>query len=319
MTSRQNARQSMYITVAEYLTIYLDFIKGLPNISEFLTGLKARITAIEELTAQHVFSKTGVTAAKKSLKNGLAKMLANLIFRLRAFAKFQNDQVLLNELKNSESTLRVMSDTTLYGYAQGIYARIEENIGTLEPYGITADSQTALQEAISKFSASIPKPRLSIADKKQITMDMARYFDEADAILENIDTVMKIMKEVNSKVYNGYVSSRKVIQSGNSSLTLRGVVTDSATGDPVKGVLLSFSAIGNDTALNTETNSIIANREEVLLTKRTADKGGFNVKSLPEGVYSVSVKKNGYKEQTLTMAVNDGELNELNIEIEARS
>lgn len=53
----------------------------------------------------------------------------------------------------------------------------------------------------------------------------------------------------------------------------------------------------------------------MLLTKRTADKGGFNIKSLPEGIYSVNVKKNGYKPQVLTLAVNDGELNELNIEI----
>ena len=315
MTSKQTAKHSMYITVDEYLTIYLEVVGRLLNLSESLNELRSYVTGIEELSSQHVFSKTGISAVKRSQKNALAKMLANLIIRLRAFAKLENNQVLRDELKHSESTLKVMPDTTLYGYAQGIYSRIDENIRVLDTYGITAESQAALQQAMRSFFSSIPKPRLSIADKKQITVDLARYFDNADAILANIDTVMKTMKEVNPKVYNGYVSSRKVVHTGSTPLTLRGIVTDSATGEPVKGVLLSFSAIADDTTLNTSTNALIASKEEVLLTKRTADKGGFNIKSLPEGIYSVNVKKNGYKPQVLTLAVNDGELNELNIEI----
>ena len=58
-----------------------------------------------------------------------------------------------------------------------------------------------------------------------------------------------------------------------------------------------------------------AAKEEVVLTEKIADKGGFNIKSLPEGVYKVTIKKNGYQEQVVTVAVTDGELGDLNIEL----
>ncbi len=51
------------------------------------------------------------------------------------------------------------------------------------------------------------------------------------------------------------------------------------------------------------------------IVKKTADKGGFMVKSLAEGDYTVTISKSGYKEQTVTISITDGEMCELNIEL----
>jgi hypothetical protein len=49
--------------------------------------------------------------------------------------------------------------------------------------------------------------------------------------------------------------------------------------------------------------------------KKTAEKGGFNIKSLPAGIYTVTIKKNGFADQITTIAVSDGEMSELNVQL----
>lgn len=66
---------------------------------------------------------------------------------------------------------------------------------------------------------------------------------------------------------------------------------------------------------NLTTNGMCVGKDEAVITNRTAEKGGFNIKSLPEGVYKVTIKKNGYKEQVVTVAVTDGEMGDLNVEL----
>ena len=73
-------------------------------------------------------------------------------------------------------------------------------------------------------------------------------------------------------------------------------------GEPIKGVTVTFMPDGEPLATMQVSNG------EAVLSKTTADKGGFNIKSIPAGTYHVSFKKAGYTEQTMTVNVNDGEL-----------
>jgi hypothetical protein len=51
------------------------------------------------------------------------------------------------------------------------------------------------------------------------------------------------------------------------------------------------------------------------IVKKTAEKGGFNIKSIPAGMYNVTISKNGYKNLVETVAVSDGEQTELNVQL----
>ena len=51
------------------------------------------------------------------------------------------------------------------------------------------------------------------------------------------------------------------------------------------------------------------------VVKKTASKGGFNIKSLPSGIYNVTIGKTGYVDQSIQIAVADGDLTELNISL----
>jgi hypothetical protein len=54
----------------------------------------------------------------------------------------------------------------------------------------------------------------------------------------------------------------------------------------------------------------------VEIVKKTAKKGSFNIKNMPEGTYRVKVTKTGYKEKVVTVSVAPGELATLNVEME---
>lgn len=203
----------------------------------------------------------------------------------------------------------------LRDYAQGIYDREQTNLTALVTYGVTAATQTALQAAITTFVTFIPKPRLSINEKNQSTVHLANYFDSADGAISNFDTIIEIVKISHANFYNGYKTARMIVETGIGSLAVKRLIADTTTGEPLKGAKLSFSPNGHDEALKAADNGGNTNKSEVMLTKRTADKGGFNIKSLPEGVYSATISKNGYKDQVETVAVTQGELSDLNIRL----
>ena len=51
------------------------------------------------------------------------------------------------------------------------------------------------------------------------------------------------------------------------------------------------------------------------LSKTTAAKGGFNIKSIAAGTNNVSFKKVGYAEQVITVNVNDGEITVVEVKL----
>ena len=128
--------------------------------------------------------------------------------------------------------------------------------------------------------------------------------------LENIDLAVDIVRLTQVNFYNGYKTARKIIITGSSTLSVKGLVTDATNGEPLKGVTVSFMLDGGVARAKSASSNAKAD-----FVKKTADKGGFNVKGLPAGIYNVSVKKVGYAEKMTTVAVSDGEMTELNIQL----
>jgi hypothetical protein len=48
---------------------------------------------------------------------------------------------------------------------------------------------------------------------------------------------------------------------------------------------------------------------------QSAGKGGFNIKKLPAEKYNVTCRKAGYAEQSAEIAISDGELRVLNMQL----
>ena len=308
MNSGQESKHSMYLASKDYMAANATLLTPLPNYAGLSSAFLGYITQIQTYGEKQQFDQKGVALNKGQYRKTLVLLSADTSRKLTAYAKFANNQVLLSETKYTESDLNRIADTTLRDAAQGIYDRAQANLTALTTYGITAATQTSLLNAINAFVGSIPKPRLSIADKKNTTTYLANLFKQADAALENIDTLVEIIRLTQPNFYKGYRAVRRIVPTGIGSLAVKGLVTDAINGIPLKGAIITFVLSSNGTP-----SKSIKIAEPIV--KKTAIKGGFNIKSMPSGMYTVSIKKNGYAEQIVSIAVSDGELTELNIKL----
>jgi hypothetical protein len=309
MTSLQEERLSMYLTFKDYQAPHTSITDGLPNYSENSTLFLNTIPQIQSIWEQQKLSKKGVTDSKNQLKETLIVLTADNARKLGAYAKFTNDAKLAQEVKFSESKLRQVADTAVKNYGQIAYNLAQPLVGTLAPYGITDETQAVLAGAITAYNDSIGKPGAERSEGTQITKQLATLFKTADTALENMDAAVEIIRLTEVDFYNGYKSARKVIGTGAGSLSVNGLVTDAQTGSPLRGVTVSFALDGGMAKTATKTT-------EPELVKKTAEKGGFKIKSLEAGTYQVTLKKAGYADQVASISVNDGEMTELKISLE---
>ena len=297
MTTKQEHRFNMYLTVRDFLTQNEPITKELPNFAENFTILKETISTIQLFGEQQKSDKTGIAKLKNKIKEDLITMAADNSRKIAALAKFSNNIKLLNEVKFSQSDLGKVTDVALKDYAQIIYDKAAENIEALAHYGITAETQKIFIETINSYNASIAKPRVGITEKRQATKELIKLFDAADNALINIDYAADIVRLTQTSFYNGYKTARKLVETSSGYLSLKAIARETETGEPVRGVTFIFKHNG------TRSGGTRGNGE---IVKKTAEKGSFNVKNMPAGTYQVVVNKPGYKEKVVTVSVADG-------------
>ncbi|MBK8807447.1 MAG: carboxypeptidase regulatory-like domain-containing protein [Bacteroidales bacterium] len=306
MNLKQDSKLSMCLTVKNNLTTNAAIVTPLPNYNAFYSSLDSAIIKIQNFAEEQMFNKSGLKTNKEQLKQTVVRLAADASRKIQAYAKFANNQLLLSETKFPESVLKYASDNELRDYAQGIYDRAQSNLAALGAYGITEESQGVFLNAINIFVVAIPMPRIGKLDTKQSTAQLADAFKEAEDALDNIDALVEIVKLTQPTFYNSYKSARKLVSTSRGSLAVKGLVTDAATGEPIKGVSIRFELEGSEQLSKT-------GKVAEVIEKKTADKGGYVVKTLATGTYLVSFKKTGYKDLAITVNVIAGELCVVNV------
>jgi hypothetical protein len=307
MNKKQENRFSMYLATVDFCELNTDIITPLPNFSTNLSSVKTICDQIHVIIETQAADISGTTADKNVLKENLIVPAADTARKLVAFAKLTNNQKLQKEISYTDSDLRRMPNAILPDTAKLIYDRAQANLPSMANYLVTVETQTVLLKAITDYKLVMVSPRVEKVSQVQTTKQLLELFVAGDKALANMDAVVEIVRVSQPNFYMGYKLARKVIESGNTKLTVKGLVTDAQTGDPVKGVILSFWLDG-DATKTTATG-------EPSLVKKTAAKGGFNVSSLAAGTYRVTLQKVGYAEQSQTIFVNDGELTTMNVQL----
>lgn len=301
----------MYLVSDEFLNTNNSISQILPKFQEFYTAFQEGILQIRSSSEQQSIDKSGIAKTKSQLRKLLVAQAADGSRKVQAYAKVENNLTLLSEVKFSISDLKFATDEELETYARSIHSKIEAHLADLISYGLTPESQIYLSTLIADFKVATPTPRNGTISTKQSTEQMGKGFATSDEALGKIDALVEIVRISQPEFYSGYKSARKLIDTGAGSLQAKGFVKDAGTGEGLKGVTLSFVQNSNNNGLM---KARASNNAEVV-EKRTANKGGFNIKSLAEGTYTVTVRKNGYADVATTIAITNGELTELNVEL----
>lgn len=308
MNKKQENRFSMYLATVDFCELNTDITAPLPNFSTNLTNLKTICDRIQVIVETQAADTSGTTADKNVIRENLVVVAADAARKLMAFAKLSKNQKLLKEISFTETDLRRLPDTVLPETAKLIYDRAQANLPSLATYLITAETQTSLLQAITDYRQALASPRVEKISQEQATKQLAELFVAGDEALANMDAVVEIVRLSQPNFYTGYKLARKIIETGNTKLAVKGFITEALTGAPIPGVTISFWPDGD--AMKTYAAG------DASLVKKTAEKGGFQVNSLPTGTYRVALQKVGYTEQTLTIFVNKGELTTVDVQLE---
>jgi len=309
MTYRQENRLSMYLSFKDFHSAYTAITDPLPNYATNTALFVKTILEIQGIAEQQKTSKKGFTDVKNKNRELLVVTAADYARKLGVYAKFANNAVLAQQIRFSKSKIRNAPDTAVRDYAQIVYDRAQAHIIDLEAYGISVNSQTALLRAISDYNAVIGKPGANRTEGGQITRQLENLFKAADTALASMDAAVEIVRLTQPEFYISYKNARKIISTRASSLAVKGSVIDALSSKPIKGASLSFSVdSGNGLAKG-------AVKSTVSVVKKSAEKGGFKIKSIPSGMYLLLVKKTGYADHMATVAIADGELMKLDIQL----
>lgn len=312
METKQKGKTKMYLGVKDCLLANAAITATLPNFAGYFTAFQNGLTLIQVNNEQQGFDKAGIATSKSKIKKNLMTLTIDASHKVLAYAVFTNNVVLQKEIRYTESMLKRFGETDLRDIAQGVYDRTQTNIAALNVYGITAATQTAFQAAIIAFTNAIPKTRAGIIEKRQSTKQIESAIQTTDAALKNIDLLVEIVKLTQPAFYMSYKLNRKVIDKGHSSLVLKGGITDAETGKPILAASVLIQNQVNTMALKTES---FVNADLPLITVKTAMKGGFFVKKLADGYYTVTIKKNGYQDLVTNVIITRGEVTLLDVKL----
>lgn len=290
---------NMFDTVVAYSDENREITVTIPNYPETVIRFKNVVISIHNFAKEKQSNYKWITDIKKKQEEEITLLTVDTASKLRSFGRFTNNTKLQSEMKITASYLRQCSSGTKRDVAMMVYDRAQTYLPELGNYNITAETQLALVTLINSYSESIAKPGVARASRGQNKQLKKELFKEAHAALADLDATAEVVKVSNPGFYRGYRLARKVLNRGNGSLTLMVMVTDTYTGEPVKGATVSVAAHENEAAAPPIMN--------IVITKKSAAKGGVYVKSVASGEYTLSVTKPGYYDYSTTIHIASGE------------
>jgi hypothetical protein len=307
MTTDQRVRLNMLLSVRNYGNQNEQTVKNIPKFASSFEKLKSTTDEIQLIGEIQGVNKTGLTSDKNKLKKSLIGMAIKNSNKVAILAKQTNNDTLLKEVRFNESQLIRLPEVKLKEQVQIIYDRTEANIGSLGEQGITPETQKIFLETITAFNKALSTPRTGIAIKREATKKLLVRFATADSLIEIMDLAAGSAKDEFPDFFNGYKTSRKLIDTNTGLLALKATAKDLASGEPIHGVLFTFIH---------EADKLTGSDGIEEITRKTAKKGSLNIKNMQAGTYQVTVRKPGYKQKEVSVIVAEGERSELVVELE---
>ena len=299
MTTLQIQKLRMYIALRILLRANPAILAKLPNADELLTALD---NAIAEIQANDLLKKKTANEIKEiinALRANLTRDILSTSRKIQAYADYKKDKALLKETKYTDTSLSSPSDVELAQIAKSLYATVNLYLPELQPYGLTAETQAILMNDTTLYETSSPQLDTKNREQKNITTAIVENYKTADAIVASLDKQVEIVHDTEPAFYKEYKTTRKV-EVPKDVVQLVAKILDAETGAGVPNATVTLT-------LNDSSNDPIV--------KQTAEKGGFQIKSLPNGIYTATVVKIGYLTQILTLTLPGDEPYSLEVKL----
>jgi len=290
MTSNQQDRLTMLMTVRDFLLQNVALTTGLPGFAANFAILQANIILIQAAAKTQNTDGSGVTDTKHQLQTTLILLASDCANKMQSFAKISNNLTLLKEIGFSESDFNKSTDTELKDNAQIVYDQAQINITALPTYAITAATQTAFLNAITIYNTVITSPRVTTVVTGQSTKQLVTLFKIEQTAILLIDAAINVVKTPQPIFFLAYRDARKVVATGVSTLSFKSQMTNGTTGKGEPNVSVTLTPVEPTTMLKMAATKT----SKPVTTKISAKGGGSNYKSESDGTYLLEAEKPGF-------------------------
>lgn len=276
MNSKQESKLNMYNAVIAYCNESDGITVAIPAFAPAFaafTNIANAIDSTAQLEAQVI---TGITINKADLKKVLCTSAEGLAAAVYAYASVEGDPVLQEKSNYSVSDFLRLKDDELTIISQNLHDAAAGIVADLLTYGVTAATLEAFQELIDEYSDSVTAPRNAVALRKTYVAQLKILFKETDKILKTqLDKLALQFKTSQPEFYATYKNNRRIISAPTSATQAKGVITDTLSGLPLYGVLVTV----DDQEYNTTSNL----------------EGAYSLKISLPGIYTMNFIKEGYQ------------------------
>jgi len=299
MTTLQIQKLRMYIALRILLRANPAILAKLPNANELLTALD---NAIAEIQANDLLKKKTANEIKEIINASRASLTRDILStsrKIQAYADYKKDIAMLKDTKYTDTSLSGLSDVELVQVAKSLYEIVNHYMNELQPYELNPQTQSTLMNDATQYETSSPQLDAKNREQKNITAAIVENYKTADGIVASLDKQVEIVHDTEPAFYKEYRTTRKV-DVPRDVVQLVAKITDAQTG----------AGIPNATVTFTQTD---ATADPIV--KPSADKGGFQIKTIAPGIYTVTVVKLGYLTQTLSITLPGDEPYSLDVKM----
>ena len=288
---------NMIVVVNDFLAMNDGAVSSIhalkPMVVQF-SGMLERIQTLEQELEKHPQKPA---AAKDKLQYQLNALLVLYSAKHVAYAISTENPELEQRVTFSKTDLKRKSLLSRLNFAKTLYELNQQNLADLAVVGITADTQAGFLSTIQAFEAALPKAREHTSSVVVLSKEIQKLIMECSRLLATkIDKLVWAGMDSHPEFVAKYQYNRKRVQLPTSTLALKGMVTHSITGEPIRGVTIALG--------NTKVSSTI--------------KGNFQVAHHEAGVVKIEFSKPGFVSKTVEAVIGvPGETTMLNIGLDS--
>ena len=258
--------------------------------------------AIEKALAARLEKLDKNSAEPKNLLRSVASVaFLDLSSNLMSFAWVKGDMKLYLEVKFTDSSLKKVSDNEFIRICENLISVAQDNLAQLADRKITAQTLTDDNTLLENFATERQIFVNTRREHTEVTAQLAKQIKTTNFDLKSIDSIIDSLSASQPVLAGDYWKARNLRKPIGSKLVLKGKVFDSATNQPLPGAVVTISQLVNS-------KSLTSGPELAKIVKVKSAGGGFQLKSLPNGSYIVTVSYFGYADQQVTAYVNNGVL-----------
>ena len=245
MTKYQNTKFRMYHSVANSTENFRSLWSPIRAFAAVMDRFQLLLSTISTLAGEKARKLAGVTFSKAQKRSELEEMARVVSGALVAFATAEKKPELKKAMNYAASEISAMTTENLAIFCKAVHAEAMTCRSSLASYNLPEPRIRDFEVLISEFNGLATAPRNAVADRQSMAERIKALFAEMDDLLKNeLDKLVEGLKSVDPVFYEAYRVNRRIVQAATRYTQVSGLVTDKATGLPLKNVLVSVPGTG---------------------------------------------------------------------------